>query len=512
MNGNNPPQKTESETNGISRRSFLGGLGTSSGYLFLGKTSNPVAGETTETVKVFAGSRDACPEPQESGRLYFAIDTGERLYDTGDDWQILDIIAPTGEFEDLSAETASIGIYESEFKPLRRPFDSRSRWQFGGWMKDNFDNLSEWTAVSGSVTADSDIVYMGDQSAKLSADGQPARIERSIEPTDFSNYDVSIAAKLNTSQSNIEVILRDGNDDYALFRGPLQANDDWIQSNMGVTEDTANFDITNVQKIQVQFSSDSGEVKGWVDNLRYHPKPDTAQCVLTFDDGTVSHYKKAYPIMQEFGFSGFSSLPTYYFETDSNLDMMSCVDAENQDPMTIDQMREMQKSGWEFGSEMQTHPSTAELPEQEVRDEVEGSKRWLLENGFARHVPALTYPYGSHDETVLDITSEYYAMARIVAGNLNRTTLTNPTHISGHSVYSDNISFTKELIDLAVKYNQTAVLNFHGLDEYAWQPGGEMSSDDFHEVLQYLYEKGPGDIQVVSYSNWWHNLDYFHNW
>lgn len=133
-----------------------------------------------------------------------------------------------------------------------------------------------------------------------------------------------------------------------------------------------------------------------------------------------------------------------------------------------------------------------------------------MENGFATDVPVITYPYRSHDERVLDATADHYAMSRIVDDTLNRATLTNPLHVSGHSVYSDNISRTKELIDLAATYDQTIVLNFHGLDEYAWQPDGDMSSEEFREVLQYLSNKGSDAIPVVSYSDWWADLDRLH--
>lgn len=525
MSEKKPLRKTESETNGISRRSFLGGLGASSGYLFLGKTSNPVAGEPAETVKVFVGSKDACPESLESGRLYFAIDTGEWFYDTGDDWQVLDITAPTGEFEDLSAETASIGIYESEFKPLRRPFDSRTQWVSTGWLKDNFEDLSDWEVVSGSMTADEDTAYLADQSAKLTASDGPVVIEKSIEPTDFSDYDVSIASKLNGPPGNrqhVEVVLLDGSDRSLVYRGPMQANEGWVQSNMGVYSDDSEVDITNIQTIQVRvppaehqitsFSPATGQhedqqtpgpledgvIEAWVDNLRYHPRPDVAQCVLTFDDATVSHYKYAFPILQEFGFAGFASIPTDSVGTEGT--------------MTIDQMREMQELGWEFGSETQTHSHTSQLSPEEARTELEGSKRWLLKHGFDRGAEFLTYPYSDHSGEVVDIASDYYAMARSVADSfigdgLNRATLTNPLHIVGHSVYSSNISDVKSFIDLAVKYNQTIVLNFHGFNQYAWK---EMHPDEFREVAQYLHSKGPDGLQVVSYSNWWSNLDSFH--
>ncbi|WP_081461382.1 polysaccharide deacetylase family protein [Halalkalicoccus jeotgali] len=447
----NTDQSEERDSNGTTRRSFLGGIGVSSGTLLFGTQSN------------------------------------------------------VGLFSDLKSKR------NRDTQILKRPSDSRTRWQYAGWMKDSFENLSEWDVVAGSMTADTSTSHVGDQAAKLSTSGKEVRIETSISSTNFSNYDVSIAAKLKESNADIEVRLCDSHGEYVVYRSPLRANDGWLQSNMGVSSETSDVDITDIQTIQVQFIAENEGIEGWVDNLRYHPKPDGAQCVLTFDDSTISHYEKAYPIMQEFGFSGFASLPTYYHENDAQLDMMSGVAETDQDPMTVDQMRELQRQGWEFGSEMKTHSQTADLSEEEVREEVRDSKQWLVENEFIGNVPAITYPYGSHDETVLDITAGYYGMGRIVDDTLNRATLTNPLHISGHSVYSDNISRTKELIDLAVKHNQTAVLNFHGLDEYGWQPGGEMSSSDFREVLEYLYNKGPSSIPTVSYSNWWNNLDQLHS-
>lgn len=418
---------------------------------------------------------------------------------------------------------------ESPTKPLKRSSDSRTRWQYTGWLKESFEELSEWTVVSGSMTADSSTSYMGSQSAKLSAAGQEARIEKSISPTDFSKYDVSIASKLDTptdSRQHVEVVLVDENERSVVYRGPIQANEGWIQSNMGVYTEDPNVDITNVQTIRVQLAPadheettfdpatgqhedqqssappETRDIEAWVDNLRYHPKPDVAQCVLTFDDATSSHYKYAFPIMQEFGFAGFASVPT------------RSVEAGSDGTMTVDQMQEMQEFGWEFGSETQTHAHTSQLSTEEVRTELEGSKRWLLENGFTRGAEFLTYPYSDHSGEVLDIAAGYYTIGRSVADGfigdgLNRASLTNPLHVVGHSVYSDNISEIKSFIDLAVKYNQIAVLNFHGFGEYAWK---EMNSSDFRDVLRYIHEKGPGSLQVVSYSNWWNNLDQFHTW
>lgn len=461
MDQKHTSQETASEYTEISRRSFLGSLGAGSGYFLIGESANPIT----------------------------------------------DTAAPS----------------------LKTSFDSRTRWQYAGWMKESFEDLSDWTVLSGSMTSDSSTSHIGEQSAKLSAVGQKARIEKSIESTDFSKYDISIASKLQNPanhRQHIEVILLDGNDRSIVYRGPMQENEGWTQSNMGVYSEDSNIDITDIQKFRVQLvaadheetsfdpatgqhedqqsssSSEDNEIVAWIDNLRYHPKPDTAQCILTFDDATISHYKYAFPIMQEFGFAGFASVPTQSVESGAD------------GKMTVDQMQEMQKLGWEFGSETQTHSHTSQLSAEEIRTELEGSKRWLLENGFTKGAEFLTYPYSDHSGDVIDIASDYYTIGRSVADGfigdgLNRATLTNPLHVVGHSVYSSNISEIKDFVDLAVKHNQTLVLNFHGFGEYAWK---EMTSSDFREVLRYIHEKGPGSLQVTTYSNWWENLDQLHNW
>lgn len=410
---------------------------------------------------------------------------------------------------------------------LRRSSDSRARWQHAGWLLESFEDLSEWTVASGSMEADRSTAHTGSQSANLTASGRKATIERSIGRTDFSGHDVSVAARLRTPtdrRQHVEVVLIDGDERSLVYRGPVQANEGWIQSNMGVYRESSGFDATDVRRIRIQLSaahheettfdpatgqhedqqssapSKAGKTEAWVDDLRSHPKPEAAQCVLTFDDATISHYEHAFPVMEEFGFTGFASVPRRF------------VERESVRSMTVAQMREMQASGWEFGSETRTHAHTSQLSTDEIRTELEDSKRWLLENGFTAGAEFLTYPYSDHSGEVLDIASDYYTIGRTVADGfvgdgLNRATMTNPLHVVGHSVYSSTISDVKSLIDLATKHGQTIVLNFHGFEEHAWKA---MSTGEFREVLRYVRGRESDGLRVVSYSDWWDDLDRFH--
>jgi hypothetical protein len=102
----------EPEATGTTRRSFLGSLGAGSGVLYLGEltnTDNHGVGHGTQKVKVYAGAADNRPEVTKGNRLYIAIDTGRRFYDTGSEWQQLDIAAPAGEFETVTIAELTVG-------------------------------------------------------------------------------------------------------------------------------------------------------------------------------------------------------------------------------------------------------------------------------------------------------------------------------------------------------------------------------------------------------------------
>lgn len=146
---------------------------------------------------------------------------------------------------------------------LRRPFDSRTRWRDAGRLQADFKDLSKWEAVMGSMSADASTSFSGEQSAKLSTAGDRVRIETSIAPTDFSDYDVSIAAKLDESNADVEVRLIDADGAYVAYRSPLRADDGWIQTNMGVSDEYSDVDLADIRTIQVQFAADDGGIEGW---------------------------------------------------------------------------------------------------------------------------------------------------------------------------------------------------------------------------------------------------------
>lgn len=113
--------------------------------------------------------------------------------------------------------------------------------------------------------------------------------------------------------------------------------------------------------------------------------------VVTFDDGAVSVYNNAFPIMQKYGFSG-----VFYLITGS-LGSSGCVNEE--------QVREMLQAGWEIGSHSCTHANLT-LGHSLINNEMYAS-RTELETTFDVPVNTFAYPFGRVDDVVINRAYKY---------------------------------------------------------------------------------------------------------
>jgi len=113
--------------------------------------------------------------------------------------------------------------------------------------------------------------------------------------------------------------------------------------------------------------------------------------VLTFDDGYTSVFNQAWPIMQEYGFTG-----TVYVCT-------SFIGRSNY--ISLDQIKQLQSAGIEIGSHTKNHISLKEASyEQQVR-EIMGSKQMLEEN-LGVPCRSFCYPTGTYSDITPTIVKE----------------------------------------------------------------------------------------------------------
>ncbi len=113
------------------------------------------------------------------------------------------------------------------------------------------------------------------------------------------------------------------------------------------------------------------------------------QVAITFDDGYLDNYERAFPILKEFGFAAA------FFVTAEDIGKPGF--------MTWDMLREMAAvPGIEIGSHAREHKALSDVPDQEAWASLVSSKK-ILEEKLGREVRAVSYPCGSFNDRILEM-------------------------------------------------------------------------------------------------------------
>ncbi len=111
--------------------------------------------------------------------------------------------------------------------------------------------------------------------------------------------------------------------------------------------------------------------------------------VITFDDGDISVYQTAWPIMQAYGFTGVTYIVGNYMGTDGY--------------MSAAQIQELAKDGWEVGSHSRSHRDLTQLEPAVQREEIVQARKHLQEK-LGLPVESFAYPFGLINSAVVDYT------------------------------------------------------------------------------------------------------------
>jgi peptidoglycan/xylan/chitin deacetylase (PgdA/CDA1 family) len=125
-------------------------------------------------------------------------------------------------------------------------------------------------------------------------------------------------------------------------------------------------------------------------------RPLGREIALTFDDGYVDTYAKAFPLLQQHGFSATIFLVLNRVGRRRDWGLGPPVDL-----MGWDHVEEMARCGFSFQSHTCSHPDLTELSAVALRQELADSKA-KLEDKVQREVRYLAYPYGRYNDRVLD--------------------------------------------------------------------------------------------------------------
>ncbi|MCE5287264.1 MAG: polysaccharide deacetylase family protein [Pelosinus sp.] len=114
--------------------------------------------------------------------------------------------------------------------------------------------------------------------------------------------------------------------------------------------------------------------------------------LITFDDGYKDNFTNAFPIMQQYGFTGTIFLITDYI-------------SNNEWYLNWEEIQAMQQRGFVFGSHTLSHTPLTTLSFAEAEKELR-EPREILEWRLTVPVTYLAYPTGAYNDSIRDLTKE----------------------------------------------------------------------------------------------------------
>lgn len=123
--------------------------------------------------------------------------------------------------------------------------------------------------------------------------------------------------------------------------------------------------------------------------LNGHKQIVDKSVVITFDDGFRDFLTDAAPVLSQFGYTATVFLPTAYI-TDRGSDF------KGTECLKWDDVGQLMRHGFSFGSHTITHPVLTAMSKAEVEREINTSK-WIIESRTGKEVTSFSYPYAYPD-------------------------------------------------------------------------------------------------------------------
>jgi peptidoglycan/xylan/chitin deacetylase (PgdA/CDA1 family) len=347
---------------------------------------------------------------------------------------------------------------------------------------ETFATLDGWTSWGGETTLTGETAAVGRRSVRARADSSDERcgvVRRFEGGVDLSGYDVSVAARLAAPEN--EGV-------YVQLRAPDGANmiqstrycwhGGWVRLDHGPTKVAGNPDLTDVRELRIGMylgEGATGEV--YLDSVRAAPRRDRGAVVFTFDDNHVTQYEKAFPLLEEFGYTG--TVGTIPWKT------------EGKERLGPAELRELRDAGWTVAC----HPQVRDTPlskmgDDDLRATMVEAKRWLRGHGFERGARVLVWPFGQYDGRALALAARHHDLAFSTATSpVGR--VTDPYVVP--RVNGGDVENAKRMVDLAERFNQVCVLMYHQISDR--DRAIQVSASGLRETLEHV---AAADVDVWS--------------
>lgn len=137
------------------------------------------------------------------------------------------------------------------------------------------------------------------------------------------------------------------------------------------------------------------------DDSPTNPPANSGAMTITFDDGWLSAYTRAYPILETHGLRANVGVVTDH------------VDLGLEGFMTLEQLQVLDDAGWSMASHTVSHPHLPTLTAGALEAELTGSRSWLEAHGF-RGGNVFIVPFHDFGQRELEAIRRHYDAARII--------------------------------------------------------------------------------------------------
>ncbi|QLK24705.1 polysaccharide deacetylase family protein [Natrinema zhouii] len=340
---------------------------------------------------------------------------------------------------------------------------------------DQFDDLSMWTVMEGSLELDNERAFVGEQSGRMEATESERRVmikRRFDQPRDLSDEFPAMAFATEQDVNPI-VQLTDTDGNRLLLQCDVPPGLSFAQHDLGIIRTDGDPDLSSIAHIKISAWAGDRSVTVWCDDLHFVSRPDTGKVLLQFDAGDESTATRARSALSDYDFPATAFVPTDYVGGSGYV--------------SRGQLETLQSEGWTIASGSTASGGLAGRSESAQRDRIQGAIEWLESNGFEDGASYFGYPLNRYDETTMALVEEHHDIG-FVGGYGGHADLLNPA-IAPRAVGS-SADEAKQLLDQTAKFRTITTLNYVDLS-------GE-SGAALEETLSYLSDlESAGDLEVV---------------
>lgn len=345
---------------------------------------------------------------------------------------------------------------------------------------------------------------IGTQSLKFVTDEVQSHVrKKSVGPYDFSARDLRITFKVEGLEhvESFEIFLSSDNLTTSNVHYPISipvqpyvADGEWASVTISWGDLANNFPPGTISRSKVNFVEFRFEDDG-VAPVTFHineiaavAQANTGLVSIVFDDGWQSTYTRARPNLDKYGYRASAVIIRDLIGSGNYLTM-----AQTQ-ALQID-------SGWDIAAHADTvadhNAGFANLEDSAVEADMQGIKRWLIENGFKRR-DLFAWPQGSFTASQMIIARRFFNGIRCTTGGKGGAAGPHETFPPGENgrLRTWIVGSTETAADVEAAlsqcnaYRSWLILSFHELVASGASGGQQTNEATFKAMLEKIAASG----------------------